>query len=190
MTWTSYVPIIFSLAAVVFTYFGLYLRAIDKVDDLRKELAKQRNEDIETINMSLKALREAVQELTIVQAKAETKHDILCTEHIKQLAAVPVLDTKVSKMEAQLSVYFKTIDPFLAAAIHSPIHVERDALMERLEENTLTYEHAKQLEVELEKAIQEELDGNKKWIEILSLARVRSIIVGYEFDRSHPQIGG
>src|ERR1035437_11167602 len=177
--WTAYVPIIFSLAAVAFTYFGLYLRAIDKVDDLRKELDKQRKEDVDTINISLKSLRDLLQTLTIQQVKAETR----CEENNKKTDLVSGIDNRLSKMEAQNAIYFKTIDPFLAAAIHSPIHVERDSSMEKLEANELSDEEAKQLEQELENSLQEEKNGKKASLKTVALGSVRRVIVGYEFDQ-------
>lgn len=157
-------PILFALATVVFNYFALYLRALDKIADLERDL------------------KEEIQKLSIQLMKVETKHDTLCDEHSKQLALIPIIDVRQAKLEAQLSVYFKTLDPFLAAAIHSPIHVERDKLMEKLEHDELTYEQAKELAVKLEQTIKTEKNGNKKWIEIVALGRVRSMIVGFEFD--------
>lgn len=171
MTIWMLIPIIISIAAVLFNYFGLYVKVVDKIAEIEKNLRKE------------------ISDLNTQQVKGETKQEMVINSHSEQLKLLPIIDNRQAKLEAQLSVYFKTLDPFLAAAIHSPIHIERDKLMDKLKEDTLTYPEAKTLELELEKAIQEETDGNKNWIQILALGRVRSIIVGLEFDQQHEKLG-
>jgi hypothetical protein len=164
------IPILFSLAAVLYNYFGLYVKLSDKISDMEK------------------VLRKDINDVCLSQTVGEVKQEAILAEHSKKLELLPIIDNKQAKLEAQLSVYFKTLDPFLAAAIHSPIHVERDGLMEKLEGDTLTYEEAIELEHRLEDAIKEEKNGNKTWYEILALGRVRSIIVGFEFDQQREKL--
>jgi hypothetical protein len=193
MTILQIVPLLVSFASVVFIYFGLYLRGNDKMNDLatelRKEFTKAAQEFREEENRNLQQIRDALSKLSEKTAESIGKHDALCVEHVKKLDTIASIDTRVAKMEAQNAVYFKTIDPFLAGAIHSPIHVERDALMEKLKGETLSYEEAKQLEQELENSLVEEKDGNKAWLKTLALGSVRRIIVGYEFDQQHIHMG-
>jgi hypothetical protein len=171
MSWTSIIPLVISVTLALYTYFGLHLKTQDKINSVEN------------------GLRVEINKIATDLVRVDTKHETLCQEHIKQLTLLPTIDNRQAKMEAQLSVYFKTLDPFLAAAIHSPKHIERDSLMDKFEHEILTYEDAKALEAELEKAIREETDGNKSWIEILALGRVRSIIVGMEFDQQHQKLG-
>jgi hypothetical protein len=189
MTITQAIPLVVSVASVIFVYFGLYLRGNDKQNDLaidlRKEFGKAIQEFREEFNNIIQTLRNDLTQLIKANAEATGRYEATCKECVKKVDLIGGIDNRLAKMEAQNAIYFKTIDPFLAAAIHSPIHVERDALMEKLEGDTLSYEEAKELEIELLKAIPEEKDGNKAWLKTLALGSVRRVIVGFEFDQQH-----
>lgn len=88
------------------------------------------------------------------------------------LDCIDVLRREVDLLSGRMELYMKVLDPHLAGIIHSPLHVRRDALVDRLVEGTLTVEEVHTLACELQQLLKEENNADKKLAAALLLARV------------------
>ena len=84
--------------------------------------------------------------------------------------------SRMTKVETMSDVFWKILDPHMASIIHSPIHMERDELVDRLVHNCLTISESEELIHMLEQNIRENDDNGKKLASAFFLARVKSLI--------------
>ena len=108
--------------------------------------------------------------------KVETQHIEWHEQHSKQLDKIDEIEKRLDTAIGQMEVYFKMIDKYLVAAIHSPRHQDRDALMDKLAHGSINEEELTTLSVLLEHQQSEETDPNKKFAGALALARVTSLL--------------
>jgi hypothetical protein len=89
-------------------------------------------------------------------------------------------ETKVSermaKVEANSDIFWKVLEPHMAAIIHSPIHRDRDELVDKLVHNCITISEASTLISMLEENIRENGDNSKKLASAFLLARVKALV--------------
>lgn len=125
-----------------------------------------------TIIAILMALFGYVVKLTQDVAEMREKHRVICEQHTKQLDCIPDLVHKIDLLTGRMELYMKVLDPHLAGIIHSPIHVRRDRLVDRLVNGELTPTEAKTLACELRDLLAQENNVDKKLAAALLLARV------------------
>ena len=104
----------------------------------------------------------------------EVEHQTLVVDHCKKLDRIPEIEHKLDTLAGQTEVYFGMMDRYIASVIHSPIHRDRDELMDRIGE--LNKEELIHLAALLERLQQEETDNNKKFAGALAQARVASLL--------------
>ena len=95
----------------------------------------------------------------------------------KKVDCIDDLQKQVSALQAHNDVFWKVLEPHLAAIIHSPTHKRRDLLVDKLVSCEITYEETKELEILLAEAVLENKDESKKLAAALLLARARSILL-------------
>ena len=88
---------------------------------------------------------------------------------------VSKVNARLTKVEIQGEIFWKVVDPHLAAIIHSPHAERRDYLVDELLKDELPLQQLRELSCLLELAIAEE-EGEKKLAAALLLARVESKI--------------
>lgn len=83
---------------------------------------------------------------------------------------------RITKIETDNMIFWKVLDPHIAQLIHSPEHKERDFLMDKLVEHTLTLQEASRLHCLLEADIKEVEDRNKLVGMAFALIRVKTML--------------
>lgn len=86
------------------------------------------------------------------------------------------LSERVTKAETNNEIFWKVLEPHMAAIIHSPVHKDRDELVDKLVNNTITIVEADTLTCLLEKNISDNNDSTKKLASAFFLARVKSLV--------------
>ena len=109
-------------------------------------------------------------------SRVGARHDVLVDAHCAELLRIPEVEHKLDMLMGQTDVYFRTMDKFIAATIHSPIHTDRDELMEKLEHGTLTLHEAERLQLMVQAMVDEEQNSQKLFAGMLGLARLNSLI--------------
>jgi hypothetical protein len=103
------------------------------------------------------------------------QREITCEEHGKQLACIPSMKQTLEGLAADNKRSWGVLDKYLASVIHSPIHKERDALMDRFKDGVLTSSEIIALRPMLEKFVEEEKDNGKKLAGALALMRLETM---------------
>jgi hypothetical protein len=83
---------------------------------------------------------------------------------------------RLTKLEANDKLYWAAISPHLATIIHSPTHKDRDSLVDKLVDGSITRMEAMELACMLEQNIHENHDEGKKLASALLLARTKMLI--------------
>ena len=105
---------------------------------------------------------------------ATLKKDVInCRDKCGDL---PQLFLDVKGLMVYQGIVQKVIEPHLAKVLHSPIHVERDRLVDKLIVGNINLKEANELGVLLEQAIEEEENPDKRLAAAFLLARVQSRI--------------
>jgi hypothetical protein len=102
-----------------------------------------------------------------IESWIEQRKEILSNDRLKEM------DARLSKLQSDGDVFWKVIEPHLANIIHSPIHRDRDTLVEKLVCGTLTGVETYALVTELRIALDDpDWPPDKKLAGALLLARV------------------
>ena len=156
-----YIGILITVMMAVAGYFGFIQRA----DKERAELA-ERVAALEAHNSA-----ELVERVTRMETRAE------------QLAVLPQMQRDIQRLIDGQEVFWKVVNKGLGDIIHSPVHVDRDNLVDKLIAGKLTYEGARKLDVLLEEMIEEEKDNPQKRLAgVLLLARTRMVQRQFELE--------
>jgi hypothetical protein len=101
----------------------------------------------------------------------------------KVLSCIPDLKAKVATLAQNDEVFWKVIGPHMSGIIASPTHVNRDHLINGLDEGTLTYDQALSLNSLLGHALQEERDNTRRVALAFKLAQVRCLLNAMDRER-------
>lgn len=101
------------------------------------------------------------------------KHDEMAKMHEELLKLIPEMKEDIVKMQTDTKVFWQIIGPHMSNVIHSPEHILRDHLIRKLDEGTLRYNEALQLNSELVHSFEDETDRTKKLAFAFKLAQVR-----------------
>jgi hypothetical protein len=82
---------------------------------------------------------------------------------------------RLTELEMTNKVFWKVMDPALAKIIHSPVHVERDALVDKMVAGCITKEELLELDMRLGAMLEEET-GDIKFAGMLMRVRVQTAI--------------
>lgn len=104
------------------------------------------------------------------------EYDRKLEEYDEKFARIAKLETDVAVVQKYNDVFWKVLEPHLAAIIHSPIHVRRDELTDKLVNGTLTVEEAHELQGHLEEAINDPVEM-KRIAAALLLARTCALML-------------
>lgn len=88
------------------------------------------------------------------------------------------ITNRLTAVETRNEVFWKVLEPHMAAIIHSPMHKNRDDLVDRLINKTITLEQAEELICLLEENIKENHNEGKQLASALLLARTKGLIRG------------
>jgi hypothetical protein len=112
--------------------------------------------------------------IKLAQEVSEVKenHRILAGQHEHQLNCIPELKRSLDLLTGRMELYMKVLDPHLAGIIHSPLHVQRDLLVDKLVNGVLTHDESMTLACELKELLRQENDVDRKLAAALLLARV------------------
>ncbi len=107
-------------------------------------------------------------------AKRQQRFETLEERH----KTCPVFDLKdrVQKVESSIELFRKILEPHLAAIIHSPEHVDRDILVDKLLNKSLITEEANNLLILLSEEALKSKDGNKRLASAMLQFRVTQYI--------------
>jgi hypothetical protein len=111
-------------------------------------------------------------EVSAIQAARE----VTCREHGNMLARIPEIEKQLERLVYRQQLSDDIVTKQAAAIIHSPIHVNRDELVDKLVEGTLTGPEAEELKWRLEQMLHEEPDNNKRLAAALLLVRVHAYL--------------
>ena len=96
-------------------------------------------------------------------------------KELKSLDKMAHIEEVLHKIEADNDIFWKVIEPHLANIIHSPLHKNRDNLVEKLIHGTLERKEVYSLVTELRMALDDpDWPADKKLAGALLLARVLS----------------
>jgi hypothetical protein len=115
--------------------------------------------------------------------KTETKLDAHIEEHAKYLVDVPQMRADIAKLLEGNQVFWKVIGPHMSSIIQSPHTLERDHLVRKMDEGSLTYEEALVLNSMLGHALDEATNNMDKVAFAFKLAQVRVFLVQLDMDR-------
>jgi hypothetical protein len=93
------------------------------------------------------------------------------------------MNERIARTEKDSEVFWKILEPHMAAIIHSPNHRERDELVDKLVAGTLVECEMKRTAELLEENIRENKDEGKRLASALLLARVKGLIEKTELDK-------
>lgn len=162
-----YVGMLLTIMMAVAGYFGFIQRA----DKERAELAER--------VASLEAQTNA--NLSERVTRIETRLDL----RAEQLAVLPEMERNIQKLTDGQEVFWKVVNKGLGDIIHSPIHVDRDNLVDVLIAGNLDREQAQKLDVLLEEMIEEEVNNPQKRLAgVLLLARTRMVEKQFELEEN------
>lgn len=102
-----------------------------------------------------------------IESWVEQRKEILSNDRLKEM------DERLAKLQSDGDVFWKVIEPHLANIIHSPVHRDRDKLVEKLVRGKLTGVESYALVTELRIALDDpDWPPDKKLAGALLLARV------------------
>jgi hypothetical protein len=105
------------------------------------------------------------------------QHDAMAQAHGKLLDCIPDMQQDLASLRQNDEVFWKVIGPHMSSIIQSPDHTERDHLIRKLDEDTLTYSEALALSSTLGHAFDDETDKGKKTAFAFKLAQVRCLLL-------------
>jgi hypothetical protein len=108
-------------------------------------------------------------------ARVESTHEALCSQHEKYIDRIPIIEEKMDTAIGAMDVYFKMMDKYLANAIHSPNHKERDDLMDKLQWGTITLPEVERLALLVGQMLNEEKDPFRYFAGAQTEARLASL---------------
>lgn len=111
-------------------------------------------------------------------------------DHQEKLNRIPEIEHKLDTSIAREEVYFKVLDKWIADTIHSPHTPERDALMDKFTDRTLTCSEAKRLLVLLQEGMDETTDPDKKIVFSMGIASVNAYLVRLKSNLKWSKIHG
>ena len=117
-----------------------------------------------------------MREITALKAR----HDTLIVEHSNTLNCIPVIQQDIATLKQNDEVFWKVIGPHMSGIIQSPDHVNRDHLVNRLDEGSLTYQQALELNSMLGHALQDEKRQYPQGGPAFKLAQVRCLLINME----------
>jgi hypothetical protein len=162
-----YIGMLLTIMMAVAGYFGFIQRADKERADLAERIA----------SLEAHTSADAIERLT----RIETRLDLRAVE----LAVLPQMQRDIQKLTDGQEVFWKVVNKGLGDIIHSPIHVDRDNLVDVLIAGRLNYEEAKILDGLLEEMIEEEKDNPQKRLAgVLLLARTRMVEKSFELEMS------
>jgi hypothetical protein len=104
-----------------------------------------------------------------IESWIEGRKEVVSAERIN------ALETAIHKAQSDNEIFWKVIEPHLANIIHSPIHRNRDCLVEKLVDGELTKTETYALVTELRMALDDpDWPADKKLAASMLLARVLS----------------
>lgn len=128
-----------------------------------------------SLGFAFKTMREAT--------ALRSVHETLAEEHGNLLKCVPEMQQQIARLAQNDEVFWKVIGPHMSAILQSPEHLTRDHLIRRLDEGTLTYPQALQLNSALGHAIEDARDNMVKVALAFKLAQVRCVLL--DMDRKY-----
>lgn len=148
MTATALIWAAGAILAMLLAIFGYLVALTMRVGDVKTEFSR----DIEAIKEARK---------------------VTCHEHGRQLECLPDIREQLARLVYRQELEDKLMIRQAADAIHSPVHKDRDALMDKLVEGTLTRSEAKRLKKMLQEYIAEQPDRMLRWYACNALIRVQ-----------------
>lgn len=115
--------------------------------------------------------------------KLETKAGGTCGSHQGFEGRLCEVEHDHARDGVKMEVMWKVIDPVIAGVLHSPVHVDRDALVDKLVANDLTDVEADTLIGLLEMAVDEEENPHKKLAAAFLLGRTEMLLEDREHER-------
>jgi len=115
-------------------------------------------------------------EVTALRATHEAQY----VAHSDMLKCIPDIQKQVAALAQNDEVFWKVIGPHMSGIIASPTHINRDHLINRLDEGLLTYDQALNLSSLLGHALEEEKDNTRKVALAFKLAQVRCLLVAMD----------
>jgi hypothetical protein len=116
-------------------------------------------------------------------------YDTLQELHSKLLDCIPEMQKDIATMRQNDEVFWKVIGPHMSSVIQSPVHLDRDHLIRKLDEGSLTYQEALALSSALGHAFDDETDKGLKTAFAFKLAQVRCLLVSMDRERERAQEG-
>jgi len=104
-----------------------------------------------------------------------------CAFYEGQLKCIPDMQQQIAAQAQNTEVFWKIIGPHMSGIIASPHAVNRDHLVNRLDEGSLTYAQALELSSILGHALDEEKDNTRRVALAFKLAQTRCLL--NEMDR-------
>ena len=98
--------------------------------------------------------------------------------------SVSDMGTDIAVLKADNDTFWRVIGPHMSGIIRSPDHLNRDHLIDKLDEETLTYDEALLLNSMLGHALQTEPDNTRKVALAFKLAQTRRLLA--KMDRKRP----
>lgn len=108
-------------------------------------------------------------------SKIQGERAITCVEHGRLLGCLPEMKKQIEKLVADNERSWSVLDKYLASVIHSPVHRDRDELMDRFKEGRLTEAEIERIKPMLEAFIKTETDSDKKLAGALAIMRLETI---------------
>ena len=97
---------------------------------------------------------------------------------------IPIIQQDIATLKQNDEVFWKVIGPHMSGIIQSPTHVNRDHLVNRLDEGNLTYQQALELNSMLGHALEAERDNTTKVALAFKLAQVRCLLLKMDRDQT------
>jgi hypothetical protein len=124
--------------------------------------------------------------LSVSLAKVQKGHEDMCKAHQACLDKVPVLEKALDRLTFRQEMSDEIVVKEGTAAVHSPTHIERDALLDKLSDKTITRPELAELRWRLELMGSDEPDPVKRLWAAMLLIRVRTML-GREHEAAQEQ---
>jgi hypothetical protein len=109
-----------------------------------------------------------------------------CEHNCRILETVPQIEAKLATLTANNAVFWKVLEPHLAGIIHSPVHKDRDFLVDEFMGGRLSGSDLLELHLLLTAMLTDENEPAKRLAAALLLARVEAQIAAGQ----HSWVGG
>jgi hypothetical protein len=115
------------------------------------------------------------------------QHDTMAKGHEELLKLIPEMREDIAEIKSDNKVFWQVIGPHMSHVIQSPHAVNRDHLIRKLDEGTLTYDEGLQLNSMLGHAFDEETDKDKKEAYAFKLIETRRFLLHEDSNRIRQQ---